>query len=49
MNQTMIPGPLREKVEDDLREPYEKEVQRILDIGKSIDYAEAAAFNAFYL
>lgn len=34
------------KVEDDLKEPYEKEVQRILDIGKSIDCAEAAAFNA---
>ena len=37
--------PLREKVGEDLKESYLKEVQRFLDREKSQDYAEIAAFN----
>lgn len=37
--------PVREKVGEDLKEPYMKEVQRFLDRGKTQDYAENAAFN----
>ena len=38
--------PLREKVGEDLEESYLKEVQQLLDKGKTQDYAEIAAFNA---
>ena len=37
--------PLRQKVGEDLKEPYLKEVQQFLDKGKSQEYAENAAFN----
>ena len=37
--------PLREKVGEDLKETYLKEVQQFLDRGKSQRYAENAAFN----
>ena len=38
--------PLRQKVGEDLKETYLKEVQEFLDRGKSQHYAENAAFNA---
>ena len=38
--------PLRQKVGEDLKETYLKEVQQFLDRGKSQHYAENAAFNA---
>ena len=38
--------PLRQKVGEDLKEIYLKEVQQFLDRGKSQRYAENAAFNA---
>ena len=37
---------LRQKVGEDLKETYLKEVQQFLDRGKSQHYAENAAFNA---
>ena len=37
---------LRQKVGEDLQEPYLKEVQQFLDSGKSQAYVENAAFNA---
>ena len=37
--------PLREKVMEDIKESYLKEVQQFLDRGKTQDYAEIAAFN----
>ena len=41
------PGrPLRQKVGEDLKETYLKEVQQFLDRGKSQHYGENAAFNA---
>ena len=36
---------LRQKVGEDLKEPYLQEVQRFLDKEKTQDYAENAAFN----
>ena len=39
-------SPLRQKVGEDLKETYLKEVQQFLDRGKSQHYAENAAFNA---
>ena len=39
-------SPLRQKVGEDIKEPYLKEVQQFLDKGKSQTYAENAAFNA---
>ena len=41
--------PLRHKVGEDIKETYLKEVQRILDRGKSQEYAENAAFNILLL
>ena len=38
-------SPLRQKVGEDLKEPYLKEVQQFLDKGKSQEYNEKAAFN----
>ena len=38
--------PLRQKVREDLKETYRKEVQQFLDGGKSQHYTENAAFNA---
>ena len=38
-------SPLRKEVGQELKEPYMKEVQRLLDKGKTQDYAEDAAFN----
>ena len=38
--------PLREKVGEDIKESWLKEVKRFLDRGKTQDYAEIAAFNA---
>ena len=38
--------PLRQKVGEDFKETYLKEVQQFLDRGKSQHYAENAAFNA---
>ena len=38
--------PLRQKVGEDIKETYLKEVQQFLDRGKSQHYAENAAFNA---
>ena len=38
--------PLRQKVGEDIKEPYLKEVQQFLDRGKAQTYAENAAFNA---
>ena len=38
--------PLRQKVGEDLKETYLKEVQQFLDRGKSQHYAENATFNA---
>ena len=38
--------PLRENVGEDLEESYLKEVQQLVDKGKTQDYAEIAAFNA---
>ena len=40
--------PLRQKVGEDLKETYLKEVQQFLDGGKSQHYAENAAFNSPY-
>ena len=37
--------PLRHKVGEDIKETYLKEVQQLLDRGKSQEYAENAAFN----
>ena len=37
--------PLRQKVGEDIKETYLKEVQQFLDRGKSQEYAENAAFN----
>ena len=39
-------SPLRQKVGEDLKETYLKEVQQFLNRGKSQHYAENAAFNA---
>jgi len=39
-------SPLRQNVGEDLKESYLKEVQQFLDKGKSLNYAENAAFNA---
>ena len=41
--------PLCEKVGEDLKESYLKEVQQFLDKGKTQDYAETAAFNTLLL
>ena len=38
-------SPLRQKVGEDIKETYLKEVQQFLDRGKSQHYAENAAFN----
>ena len=38
--------PLRQKVGEDIKETYLREVQQFLDRGKSQHYAENAAFNA---
>ena len=38
--------PLRQKVGEDIKETYLREVQQFLDKGKSQHYAENAAFNA---
>ena len=38
--------PLRQKVWEDIKETYLREVQQFLDRGKSQHYAENAAFNA---
>ena len=38
-------SPLRQNVGEDLKEPYLKEVQQLLDEGKSQEFAENAAFN----
>ena len=38
-------SPLRQKVGEDIKEAYLKEVQKFLDRGKSQHYAENAAFN----
>ena len=38
--------PLRQKVGEDLKETYPKEVQQFLDRGKAQHYAENATFNA---
>ena len=37
-------SPLHQNVGEDLKEPYLKEVQQLLDKGKSQEYAENAAF-----
>ena len=39
-------SPLRQKVGEDLKETYLKDVQQFLDRGKSQHYAENASFNA---
>ena len=38
-------SPLRQNVGEDFKEPYLKEVQQLLDEGKSQEFAENAAFN----